>query len=375
MHTGLQSLSATELGKRYLAVHMRMIHPSVAYSYVGSDYQKVKMRTHSPGINAYCEERMVDVPLYVHLMKDGYPNRPPTEEERARFPALEHFRENMMPRPVGEEAWVDYERKDHWKARAYFIGLNWKEMPQFYQLAEAIWKEDASNSNGNFGDFYSALLDYKPYKNLEAQEIGDILNELHLENDPAVQSTLLMIPEVSVEVFVDSATHGDVPEKEPISFKVTKSTESVGEDIQFNEHFQNFRRAACLNATFSPQKIVKQMIFSSLKLPVPEALLPLSRPVSDNQMPPVPKEAWPILMGALNSMNIKRHVLDETAPFFRDFLSQGGEADALETLKATLTLHHPEIETTEDDKRRHQSRMLKEHPKIEESVLETLIKI
>ena len=77
-----------------------------------------------------------------------------------------------------------------------------------------------------------------------------------------------------------------------------------------------------------------------------------------------------MLMGALNSMKIEEHVLDEKSPFFRDFVS--GKADALETLKATLTLHHPEIES--EDKRQ-QSRLLKEHPTIEQSVLETLIKI
>ena len=51
VHTGFRKDRELEdintLAKKYLAVHMRMLHPSVVYPYVGKDYTLLSLRTHS----------------------------------------------------------------------------------------------------------------------------------------------------------------------------------------------------------------------------------------------------------------------------------------------------------------------------------------
>lgn len=367
-HTGYASLDATSLAKRYLAVHTRLVHPGIVYPYVGSDYALLSLRTHSPPLSAYCEDRMVDIPTFVHLMKHGYENKP--HEERS--PALDHFRENMMPRPVGEEAWVDYERKDHWKARAYFVGLNWKQMPQFYNLARAIYADGAERVDADaFGAFYGCLLDYKPYVQLEARELGAILSQLQLKDDAPVKAR-----EPAEPLHLgDDATHGDARPKEPIVFVCSDARGEPWEAIHQNPLVQDYRRRAGLPATFPPQKLVKQMILASLNLsplqiPGAQSLYPAARPLDETPLA-VGAEAWPLLMNAIQSMDAGRHCLNAEAPLLRDMLE--GSADVASTIQTALTLYHPEENSSLDP--RTKNRLLKAHPEVEPSVIQSLLKM
>lgn len=387
VHTGFRKekdlSDADMLAQKYLAVHMRMIHPSIVYPYVGKDYTLLSLRTHSPALESYCTDRAVDVPAYVYLMKHGYANVPPTEEETKSFPALQHFRDNMMPKPVGEETWVDYDRTDHWKARAYFIGLNWKNAPEFYNLARAIYMEDLITADNRktqdaFSDFYQALTQYEPYHELEAKEIGAILGGLHLEEKIGL---LTAVPEAKEPeaIIGDELTHGDVPEKDPLIFVSDASEASLlsWSDIQGNDWFQRYRKEAGLNVTFSPKKTVKQMIFSSLGLnvtdvPGAESIIPLSQPMGE-ALPAVPQEAWPMLVGALETMDISKHTLNPDSPMLRDMLP-GGETNALSTIQTVLTMYHPQCKVQEIDPRI-KARLLKAYPKVDESVVQSILEM
>jgi len=197
--------------------------------------------------------------------------------------------------------------------------------------------------------------------------------EVRVASKDAVHETL-------VEAFLgEEVTHGDMPAKEPLVFVATQpETETLTwNDIQRDASFQQYRKEAGLNVTFSPKKTVKQMIFSSLGLNVSditaaESIIPLSRPLSD-ALPPVSADAWPLLVGAMESMDVTKHTLNPDSPLLRDLLP-GGEANALSTIQTVLTLYHPECEMEALDPRL-RARLLKTHPTVDASVVQSILEM
>lgn len=383
-HTGFKNIgNASQIARKYLAVHTRMVHPSVIYPYVGSDYELVNKRTHSPPLSAYQYDRSIDNETFVYLMKHGYENRLMTEEEVEKFPALQHFIENMLPRPVGEEAWQNYERNDHWKARAYFLGLNWKDTAGYNDMIQSIYGIDKKTSSqveiDACTDFIAALEKYQPYKDFEAAELGRILQGLNIdqlkieEQDVANAIVLEYAQEVG-----DELTHGDVEEKDPIVFVAEKNVDADNwKDIQENHLVKSYLERAGLTAFFSPKKTVKQMILSSLHLPIKavpgaENIIPMSQSI-EKPLPSVPKEAWPLLVKAIEALNVENHQLNPESPVLKDMLN-GGETSALSTIQTVLSLYNPDVELEGIDPRL-QIQLLKRHPEIDPSVIQSILKM
>lgn len=383
-HTGLRNLEdSNQIARKYLAAHMRIVHPAIVYPYVGADYELVNKRTHSPPFSAYHSELEINPDTYVYLMQHGYENRPLTEEEaHEKYPALQHFIETMLPRPVGEEAWVNFERKDHWKARAYFMGLNWKDTAGFSNLMRNIYgiesKEKAKQSeNDAFNAFLNAMYEYTPYEDFRAEEIGHILQTLNVgESLNLVEQDMADAVAVEEETLgdADALTHGNIPEKAPIVF-VAETPKDAWKDIQNDEMVKSYLERAGLTAFFSPKKAVKQMILSSLHLPIKavpgaERIIPMSKSI-DDPLPPVPKEAWPMLVNAIESLNAENHCLNPDSPILKEILS-GGEASVQSTIQTVLSLYNPDLEFEGFDPRL-QVQLLKRHPHIDASVLESIL--
>jgi len=384
-HTGFKNIKdASQIARAYVAMHVRMVHPSIIYPFVGSDYELVQRRTHSPPLSAYQSDRDIDSDAFIYLMQNGYENRPLSEEEVERFPALQHFIETMLPRPVGEEAWKNYERKDHWKARAYFLGLNWKNTTSYNDMMRSIYGIDGSSNQVEIAactDFISAMQKYQPYQEMRAEEIGHMLQALNVKLQ-LVEQDMTVVKEIeNAQLVGDELTHGFLEEKEPIVFiaseSVDNNNQNVWKDIQENEMVKSYLERAGLTAFFSPKKAIKQMILSSLHLPIKdvpgaENIIPVSQSVN-KPLPPVPKEAWPMLVNAIESLNVQKHKLDPESPALKDMLD-GGETNALSTIQTVLSLYNPDVEL-EDFDPRIQVKILKKHPQVDSSVVQSIIKM
>lgn len=349
--------NVNQLAQKYVTVHLRMVPPAIVYPFIANDYMLTSVRTHTPPLKTYCESQMIDIPTYVYLMKHGFENRPMTEKEMLDQPSLAHFRDNMMPKPVGEEAWIDFERTDHWKKRALFLGLNFKEMPQFYDLVQSVYMDgkDAENRENKdaLSDFYSKYKNFQPHK-IDANELASIIKELDVSNNLMPQNkdiAVSAIVEAEVAVPESELTFGDFEKRQPIIFVAAPfltGLEKTWEDVRSEPLVQEYRKKANLNVTFSPQKMVKQMILSSLAVPMQRvrqeasAILPHSTEMA--ALPPVSADAWPMLMSSLDLFDMKNHSLDPDAPLFAHLQMKGGETDARETLKTILSLYHPSVE-------------------------------
>ena len=375
-HSKKEMTDATKLAQKYLAVHSRIVPAAVVYPYIASDYSLLSLKTHTPPLESYSTEAMVDIPSYVYLMKNGYKNEPMSAEVASQFPALSHFRDTMTPKPLGEEQWCDYERTDHWKTRAHFMALNYKNMPEFHNLIGAICAEDATTNGTEVSDFYTRLTEYKPLHDIQAAEVGSIISQLNVDHLGLLPAQKHIVCAELGEEVVSDETYGDFADKKsPIVFVAEAPAEKSALDwnaIQQDALVQDYRKRAGLNVTFSPKKIVKQMIFSSLGLPITAQIIPKNRPLSE-ALPPVEKDAWPLLMSAVENMDIERHALDPESPALREILP-GGEADAMSTIQAMLTLYHPdcELETMEP---RTKVRYMKMFPQIDESVIKSIIEM
>ena len=162
-----------------------MAPPAVVYPFIASDFRLMALKTHTPPLNHYSEGNdIVDIPTFIYLMKEGYENRPLTIKEDKQFPSLAHFRDYMMPKPVGEEEWIDYERKDHWKKRALFLALNFRDTPDFYNLVEAVYgdgKDMTEYKNADdLADFYTKYKSFNPLK-VDAAELGLMIKGLNVD--------------------------------------------------------------------------------------------------------------------------------------------------------------------------------------------------
>jgi len=107
-------------------------------------------------------------------------------------------------------------------------------------------------------------------------------------------------------------------------------------------------------------------------VPGAENIIPVSQSIN-KPLPPVPKEAWPMLVNAIESLNVQKHKLDPESPALKDMLD-GGETNALSTIQTVLSLYNPDVEL-EDFDPRIQVKILKKHPQVDSSVVQSIIKM
>ena len=119
------------------------------------------------------------------------------------------------------------------------------------------------------------------------------------------------------------------------------------------------------------------MILSSLHLPIKavpgaENIIPMSQSI-EKPLPSVPKEAWPLLVKAIEALNVENHQLNPESPVLKDMLN-GGETSALSTIQTVLSLYNPDVELEGIDPRL-QIQLLKRHPEIDPSVIQSILKM
>lgn len=290
----------TQLSRKWMITHVAPMSPET-YAFVANDYALMEARTHSPPLASYADpNHPVDVETFVWIAKNGYPHdRPLTLQEEQRWPALAQFRDTLWPAHVDQEAWEPFERKDHWKERAYFLAAAGacKNRPQFHALVKAILQEDSTVTVDSISDLYTRILRAIPEPN--ARELGTLIGALdltHLDAEQqggpsceAARQEYLKGKEEDLETEITSAAA-------PVSPIILVNTDNAAietkwEDIRNDSSVIAFRERELIPPTFATQKVVQQMILTHLGVPIPTELL--SSAQRRNQRQPV----GPVLLG------------------------------------------------------------------------------
>jgi hypothetical protein len=313
----------TMLGRKWMVAHVAPASPET-YAFVAEDYALVRAKTHSPPLESYAESsHPVDVDTFVWLAKNGYPAaRPLTLEEEQQWPALAQFRDTLWPAPVDEETWQPFERRDHWKERAYFLAAAGacKNKPQFHALVERICSEPLAEPLGSasvatpviptdskeqtptvaetvakpletakpkgladtVSDLYTRILRVIPDCTPSAQEIGTLIAALdlrHLDNEQGGPSCEAARQEYLAEKHQEEKQHKvDVPIERPIillvnSSSTTGSPEATANAVVEDESVTAFRQRELIPPTFPTHKVMQQMLLTHLGQQVPSHLL------------------------------------------------------------------------------------------------------
>lgn len=298
----------TALGRKWMVTHVAPASPET-YAFVADDYDLLKTKTHSPPLEAYAESsHPVDVDTFVWLTKNGYPaNRPLTVEEEQQWPALAQFRDTLWPKPVDEETWQPFERRDHWKERAYFLAAAGacKNKPQFHALVERILTEplgsvgpELSNAEvlsevasskpkglekglegsvvDSVSDLYTRILRVIPNCSPSASEIGTLIAALdlsHLDQQQGGPSC----ETARQEYLATAAEKESAPEtsavEHTIVLLVNSTTSSSSTVVEEDEHVTAFRQRELIPPTFPTHKVMQQMVLAHLGQPIPSTLL------------------------------------------------------------------------------------------------------
>lgn len=287
----------TTLGRKWMVAHVAPASPET-YAFVAEDYALVRAKTHSPPLESYAESsHPVDVDTFVWLAKNGYPAaRPLTLEEEQQWPALAQFRDTLWPAPVDEETWQPFERRDHWKERAYFLAAAGacKNKPQFHALVERIATAEPNGSAetptnletatpDGVADLYTRILRVIPDCTPSAQEIGTLIAALdlhHLDNEQGGPSCEAARQEYLAEKHQQEEQRKvNVPIERPIVLLVnssssnTSSPEATALAVAEDESVTAFRQRELIPPTFPTHKVMQQMLLTHLGQQVPSHLL------------------------------------------------------------------------------------------------------
>lgn len=296
VHTRQRKATLSELGRKWLALHSGGGAP--AYALVASDWALMEARTHSPPFKNYLEpvNRAVDPAAFVWITKNGFADATPLSETQGReWPRLAQMCETLWPRPVGEEAWEAWERRDHWKDRAYFLAtMGSRARPQFYGMVDAIYREGRAPSDQDHeavADLYTKLQRYGAIEAHwpTAREIGSLIATLNLDHvdtgADCVNARAAYLEEkrkqeaeakaaARVEETVESAAPIAL-EAEPIQLGIKPIVPENTSDARFQAHagLAAFRRRHLIPPTFEARNVAKQMVLASVGAPVPTHLM------------------------------------------------------------------------------------------------------
>ncbi len=341
--------------KKYVAVH---IAGPVVYSHIASDYNVLSLRTHTPPLQSYGMQP-IDTATFLNCMK----HVDPSPETARHMHAFGHFCDTLFPVPVGQEAWIEYERKEEGqKKRAYFIALNFKDRPNFYNIVNSI--AGGGESKPTVDRIYSQLCKYNVPKHLVphvAEEIGTMLSTVSLPEK--------MEP-------IECAEHGkreteeEAEEREERPHVEARQIEFVNSSISVQvsaEHplIDDYRRKVVLPPTFPRSKLVKQMILSSINVLADERIMAANQRAFATVDATV---AWPMLMSSIAG---DKATFDTAKPWVRDFALNVMKTDKPDTstfLKAVLSLYVPGQTRT-----REEQKYLTKHPKIDESLIKQVV--
>lgn len=264
----LQDESPSKLAQKWLALHVQSAPAALVYTHLAPDYALVNLRTFDPPLSAYTANAAPDPATFVYIMKNGYPRTTPIVEFGA-------FRDEHFPKPVGQEAWVDYRRDTHWKERAYYMAV---QCGTPYALVEAIHYEDVVPPNtpasyvhkDHVAAMYARLTRHARLYPAQAygivDEIGALIKqialpataELAIQEEQSVQGVGDRGPP-SVNNMTDATNATD---ESIINMKMDFSAELVSPRQPLPVDCSVYRKAACLPPSFQTTKLIKQMILA-----------------------------------------------------------------------------------------------------------------
>lgn len=304
----------TLLARKWLTLHVSApAEVRQTYALVADDYALLEARTHSPPLASYVDPSgRVDVGAFVWLMKNGYPNdRPLTADEEMQWPELARFRDTFWPAPVGQEDWEPFERRDHWKERAYFLADRMRSRAQYHALVDAIYRDGLTTSPPEGGDVKDAVSDlftrlvrYRAEPTVH--ELGTLIGALDLSH---LQDGLQPV-EVPAPVVQEEPEKTVVPLEEPVEQPVelvSASPSAALDEAALRAHpdVVAFRQRELLPPTFPVAKVLKQMLLAHVQLPVPPNVLSPAQRDSGQPVLLAPLETLPEV--ALQLLDVAPH--------------------------------------------------------------------
>lgn len=267
----IEDETPSKLAQKWLALHVQSAPAALVYTTIATDYALVNLRTFDPPLSAYTANAAPDPATFVYIMKNGYPRTTPIAEFGA-------FRDEHFPKPVGQEAWVEYRRDTHWKERAYYMAV---QCGTPYALVEAIHYEDVvpANKPASYVDkdhvalMYARLVKHARLYPAQAygttDEIGAIIKqialpvtELAVQEEQSVQGVGDRGPP-SVEDMTDAT----------VTMKMVFAEELVSPRQPLPVDCSVYRKAACLPPSFQTTKLIKQMILARVGAEADASLL------------------------------------------------------------------------------------------------------
>lgn len=320
--------STTNLAKKYLAVHCNLAPMPLVYAHVADDYQLMELRTHAPSIHHYSQYATPEPETFVKIMRDGYAHlRGPIDVTNR--PSLSYFLDTLFPKPVGGEAWQEWENDgENWKKRALFMALNCNEKAGFYELVKGVMNAPplpharfagvgngigevapqephplrpegaermggSCNTGGDTGkdqidDMCTKLQKLKLSNNMppvSPQELASIINDLDMTNcDMSKQKQQQQKQSEKKHVEEDEAMEREIlplvkqrlrftaaPVAPVAALAATGDVPSAPTPAAYAAGVGagavgEYRKRACLPATISPLRIAKQLFFSAMQL-------------------------------------------------------------------------------------------------------------
>lgn len=367
----------SKLAQKWLAIHTTIAKAQLVYAHVASDYALVNMRTHNPPLTNYMRAGF-DVDTFVFVLQNGLESNKPIAVDES-MPSFAYFCETLFPKPVGEESWEAYERNDHWKKAAYFLSLS---AAQYYPLVEAIYfadkpaaarlqraeKDEVSDLYTHINRFATDKLKTVPPS---PAEIGKIISLIHIEEPRVVVINSAPLPPVA-------AAYDEQQMECELAFLPVSSDANGSQQqwsaIRKDKFVQEYRKSAGLNATYPPQKIVKQMILSSLGFKGNEPVCASLLSQHQKEFAQVNPAAWSELMSAVTCFDSNpASLLDAKRPALIAYAPLASSLDPHVFLHNVLTLYY--AARTEPISDRAKIRYLKAFPTVDENIINTLVKL
>lgn len=246
--------------QRYIALHVNVVPTRTVYSHISNDYDVLKLSTHSPNVSVYSgDAKDINISTFIYAMKNTF-----TPSKYAGV--FENFKEQIFPRPLGEETWVDVSRKDQWKERAAFLALNFRGRPGFYKMIRVLYPND-NTICGKLQNF-----DLKQFKQSDVtSSMSQLIKQIKVPQDDMVI--------LSKDKQTEAITSFNDKEEEEV--KISKDaivlTPVTGPTKSWDElrpRMEPYRKRACLNVTFPTKNVAKQMILALLCVdePIPSVM-------------------------------------------------------------------------------------------------------
>ncbi len=254
------TMCASKVLQRYIAVHVNVAPTAIAYAVVSDDYKMLELKATNPPLHVY---RTGNRPINTGALITACQNMSGSSH------SFDAFRETVLPRPIDEETWVYMSNTtQQWKDKAYFMALNFKEHATLKPLIESIYAYPAERvalMDTEPDRIYKEMLQYEPKQNPTqlAHDIGRMIASIQVESNDIIIANVANDP---LQFKVDDEL--------PVLRKKKSSTVIINSEIspitesfaQLRPEMEAYRKRAGLNATIDTKKLAKQMIYVASEL-------------------------------------------------------------------------------------------------------------